>query len=174
MSIGRELSRLVLGTVVSAIDLISGAGWITIGGLLLIGVAGVVFAPVWNHLAQYWWLYLLLVTVVPVLLVLVFANLGRGTSKLAPPSVGMAESTEQHTAEGRPTSGRALFRFTDEWLTREGLFAGRSIPKAEAARIAGRSAIAYHLREGNFMERNGEIVLTSKGHAHFTERRSRL
>jgi len=82
--------------------------------------------------------------------------------------------SEKQPAAERPTSGYALFRYTEEWLTRYGMYTGGDISKVDAVKIAGRTAISYHLREGNFVERDGRIGLTAKGKLHFMKRRSRL
>lgn len=174
MSVPREVARLAIGTLSSAIDLVRGAVWISIGLILLAAVAGAIFAPVWSHLAKYWWVYLFVAATVALLFALLVTAPLRGASEPPDPRPDQPETFQPLEVGARPTSGRALFRYTDEWLTREGLFAGGRIAKAEAVRIAGRTAIAYHLTEGNFVEHDGEVFLTPKGHAHFTNRRSRI
>ncbi len=191
MSLPRELARLAFGTIGKTLDGLALVILVPLGLLLFVGIAGVVFAPVLRHLQDYWWVYLLALCTLLFLLVYV-ASMGvpspndpsSAASELhASPRLSQTERTSSQPngrallAESeaeRPTSGKALFRFTEEWLTSNGLYEGRDMSKADAVSIAGRTAIAYHLREGNFVERDGRIALTDKGHSHFSKRRDRL
>jgi hypothetical protein len=163
--------------------------WVPIGLVLFVSITGVVFAPVLQHLQTYWWVYLLAIpTIVAVIVYFAIKNASHVSEATAATSRSPhSPSQAQHAASqvnariaqeqvfrGRPTSGLALFRFTEEWITRNGLYEGRDMSKTDAVKIAGRTAISYHLREGNFIERNGKIALSAKGKSHFEIRRTRL
>lgn len=71
----------------------------------------------------------------------------------------------------RPAAGRLLFSFTHAWLSASGLAAGGSIPRAMAQKIAGSTAVSYHLGNKNLTEdKDGHISLTSKGQEAFSRR----
>lgn len=188
MSLPRELARLAIGTLDTTLNAVRLAIWVPIGLLLFVGIAGVVFAPVVKHLQAYWWVYLLAISaLVAVIGYLAFEDPSHATETAntvshvpqysdarQTASRIVVETRREQSAGGRPTSGLALFRFTEEWISRNGLYEGRDMAKADAVNIAGLSAISYHLREGNFSEREGRIALTPKGMAHFAKRRGRL
>lgn len=188
MSPPKEIARLAIGTLDATLNAARLVIWVPIGLILFIGIAGVVFAPILKHLATYWWVYLLAVTALVAALVYVGFNHAPHVSDPAHPvpqpfhspaqvrhtASQVVSSTPQQPAVRRPTSGLALFRFTEEWITRNGLYEGRDMSKVDAVNTAGRTAISYHVREGNFVEQGGRIALTAKGKAHFAKRRSRL
>lgn len=217
MPLPKKLSRLAVGTIDSALNVVQLVIWVPIGLLLFVGIAGVVFAPVLAHLQAYWWMYLLATSaLIAVIVYLTFRGAShvndlahtssqppysqvmpstpqkqsagpRPKSGPAPFRFGPAHTGSQptysqveprtpqeHSAGTRPTSGLALFRFTEEWITRNGLHEGREMSKGDAVKTAGRTAVSHHLREGNFVEREGKISLTAKGELHFAKRRSRL
>lgn len=170
------------------LNLVRLAIWVPVGLFLFVGIAGVIFAPVLKHLQEYWWAYLMAISaLIAVTVYLAFRDASRARETANTDSPVLHSSQARQTASrieaktpktqsagGRPTSGLALFRFTEEWISRNGLYEGRDMSKADAVKIAGRTAISYHLRESNFFEREGRIALTAKGMAHFTKRRSRL
>lgn len=187
MSLPRELARLAVGTIDATLNAVRLVIWVPVGLLLFVGIAGVVFAPVLEHLANYWWVYLLAIAVLVAVVYLVLnstpyngesrhVDQPRHVLPCTEHSVPLVKPTtpEEQPTTQRPTSGYALFRFTDEWITRNGMYDGRDMSKVDAIKTAGRTTISYHLREGNFVEREGKIALTAKGKAHFAKRRSRL
>ena len=172
MSIGRYFARLGTGTIGSILDLVGVVVWAIPGLFIFVALAGLLLAPVWTHLALYKWYYIgVLIIYVSVALVVLLRADRPGTNSTPVTGNSCRKSVGDSS---RPTRGKALFRFTDNWLTGTGLFAGGSISKAEAIRIAGRTAIYYHLSQGNFAEHSGAITLTPKGHDHFLRRRARL
>jgi hypothetical protein len=189
MSLPRELARLAVGTLSTTLDAVRLVIWVPLGLLLFVGIAVVVFAPVLEHMRTYWWVYLAaIVTFVAVVVFLVSrdaSRIGEAAQAVSQPAHSLSQAelaasqvekrtTREQSSGGRPTSGHALFRFTEEWIDRHGLYEGRDMPKVDAVKIAGRTAIFYHLREGNFVEREGRLALTAKGKTHFANRRSRL
>lgn len=70
----------------------------------------------------------------------------------------------------RPGAGRLLFAFTQAWLSASGLVAGKPYAKAEAIQVAGATAIAYHLGNGNLTETKGALTLSEKGKTFFVAR----
>ena len=70
----------------------------------------------------------------------------------------------------RPAAGRALKEFTHAWLSLSGMASGKAYPTAQARKVAGSSAIAYHKGAGRFEETNGTLKLTKAGQAFFAER----
>lgn len=187
MSLPRKLARLALGTLNGTLNAVQLAIWIPIGLLLFVGIAGVVFAPALKHLQDYWWVYLLAISALVAAIRFLASRKVPETREPGHRVLPNGSPRTQHAGSqvdatkpredfsgGRPTSGLPLFRFTEAWLMRNGLYAGREMLKADAVKIAGRSAISYHLREGNFVELNGRIALTAKGHAHFAKRRALL
>lgn len=189
MSLPREVARLALSSLNSTLNTVRLIVWVPIGLLLFVGIARTFLGPVFSHLATYWWVYLLgigsLVAVFVYLLSRDISDDRKAELTVIPLSNSVLQATQvslqaqvngkkSHSANGRPTSGLALYRYTEDWLTRNGMYEGQSISKVDAIETAGRSAISYHLREGNFVEQNGGIMLTAKGQAHFEKRRSRL
>lgn len=188
MSPQREIARAAVGTLGATVNLVRLVIWVPVGLVLLLGIAGVVLAPILKHLANYWWVYVLAISaLIAAFWYVVFKHqpptIDAAHAVPQPPdfpsqaqqvSLQAASTTPQQPAVDRPTSGYALFRFTEEWITRNGLYEGRDMSKGDAIKIAGRTAISYHLREGNFSEGSGRIALTAKGIAHFVIRRSRL
>lgn len=70
----------------------------------------------------------------------------------------------------RPGAGRLLFAFTQAWLHASGLLSGKTYAKAEAIQVAGATAIAYHLGNGNLTETKGALTLSDKGKTFFVAR----
>jgi hypothetical protein len=192
MSLPRGLARIAVDTVGATLTVVQFLVWVPLGLLLFLGVAGLLFAPVFQHLATYWWVYLAALFALVALLTVVgyYRSSGERTAQQyehsgsspshAPSIAGRAASpgkpriSQTVSSTERPTSGLALSRYTDAWIGRNGLYEGHEMSKAEAVAVAGRTAISYHLREGNFIEREGTIGLTAKGKSHFSKRRSRL
>ena len=189
MSLPREIARLAIGTIGATLNLLSLLIWVPLGLILLFGIAGIVFAPIWQHLAAYWWVYLFAAAAwaAGVVYLLPQDKSHPVQPNYAAPSLGhqhdrartatptkSSGTMPRQTSTDRPTAGKALFRYTEEWLARNGMYEGKDISKTEAVSIAGHTAIAYHLRENNFVEKNGRILLTAKGKAHFLKRRSVL
>ena len=72
----------------------------------------------------------------------------------------------------RPSAGAALFALTHAWLSLSGMAAGKAYPKAEAVQVAGSTAVAYHIGNGNFDCNAGMLTLTRKGQEKFGKMRS--
>lgn len=70
----------------------------------------------------------------------------------------------------RPGAGRLLFAFTAAWLKGTGLTEGNTVQRALAEKIAGGTAIAYHLGNGNLSDSKGVLSLTPAGLAFFAAR----
>ena len=70
----------------------------------------------------------------------------------------------------RPGAGKLLQAYTTAWLTASGLLAGKTYAKAEAVQVAGATAIAYHLGNGNLEDTKGVLKLSGKGKTFFVER----
>ncbi|TSD56429.1 phage holin family protein [Variovorax sp. KBS0712] len=71
----------------------------------------------------------------------------------------------------RPTAGKALFSYTDAWMTVTKMFAGGTMSREQMKRIAGEKMVSYHLKQGNLEVRDGAIALSSKGYTHFIFRK---
>lgn len=63
-----------------------------------------------------------------------------------------------------------LFAFTQAWMEIAGLQDGKSIPKEDARKVAGDSAISYHTRLGNFETTKDGLTLSVKGRNFFAAR----
>ncbi len=76
-------------------------------------------------------------------------------------------------AGGRPVAGRSLYAFTDAWLRGFGLDKeGGKIDRAVAIKVAGATAIGYHVNTAkNMTEKGGMLSLTAKGRRVFFEER---
>ena len=72
----------------------------------------------------------------------------------------------------RPAGGAALFTYTHAWLTASGLAQGGTIGASVARKIAGDTAIGYHVNKTGCLEivEGGQIRLTEAGHAKFGTR----
>lgn len=70
----------------------------------------------------------------------------------------------------RPAAGRLLFAFTHAWLSLSGMAEGKAYSKAQAVKVAGSTAISYHIGNGNIEEKGGAISLTAKGQNFFKAR----
>ena len=70
----------------------------------------------------------------------------------------------------RPVSGQRLFAYTAAWLAAFGLDSGKTAPKSAVVKVAGATAIAYHIRQGNMVQSAAGIELTAKGKSVFALR----
>lgn len=70
----------------------------------------------------------------------------------------------------RPGAGRLLFAFTYAWLASSGLTAGGALQRETAEKVAGGTAIKYHLGNGNLSDSKGSLTLTPAGKAFFAAR----
>lgn len=70
----------------------------------------------------------------------------------------------------RPVSGQRLFAYTAAWLAAFGLDNGKTAPKAAVIKVAGATAIAYHIRQGNMVQTAAGLELTAKGKSVFALR----
>lgn len=74
----------------------------------------------------------------------------------------------------RPGAGRLLFAYTFAWLQETGLIDGGSIPRADAVRIAGATAIGYHVNNtGRLIDNAGAISLAPSAANFFADRPGR-
>lgn len=72
----------------------------------------------------------------------------------------------------RPKAGHRLYAFTHAWLSLSGMASGKPYSKQQAIKVAGRTAITYHLGAERFKEKDGMLILTPAGQAFFGEHRS--
>lgn len=72
----------------------------------------------------------------------------------------------------RPTAGKALFSYTDAWMTVTKMFIGGTMSREQMKRIAGEKMVSYHLKQGNLEVRDGAIALSRKGCTHFISRKA--
>ena len=81
-------------------------------------------------------------------------------------------NAKHHIKDGfRPASGAKLFAYTFAWLQETGLIDGGSISRADAVKLAGSTAIAYHTGKTNTMVDNkGSLSLAPHGAAFFGDR----
>jgi hypothetical protein len=64
-----------------------------------------------------------------------------------------------------------LFAYTQAWLDVSGLSAGKTVARADIVRVAGQTAVSYHVnRTGTLAESKGQITLTDSGKAFFAAR----
>lgn len=70
----------------------------------------------------------------------------------------------------RPGAGRLLFAFTHAWLNASGLTAGGTLQRETAEKVAGGTAVKYHLGNGNLSDTKGALSLTAAGKAFFAAR----
>ncbi len=71
----------------------------------------------------------------------------------------------------RPAAGRMLFAYTMAWLQESGLIDGGSIPRADAIKLAGGTAIAYHTaKTGRMIDTKGALTLAPGGANFFADR----
>ena len=70
----------------------------------------------------------------------------------------------------RPAAGRLLFAFTDAWLRGTGLTDGATVQRSLAEKIAGGTAVRYHLGNANLSDSKGVLSLTPAGKAFFAAR----
>lgn len=70
----------------------------------------------------------------------------------------------------RPKAGQLLTSFTAAWLDMTGLNAGMAVPRTALIKIAGETAIAYHVKNGNFTKTENGLALSEKGQMAFASR----
>ena len=75
---------------------------------------------------------------------------------------------------GRPGSGAALYAYTQAWIEIAGLDKGKAIARKDAEAVAGYTAIAYHIREGRMIEKDGKVSITAGGKLHFQARAEKI
>jgi hypothetical protein len=84
---------------------------------------------------------------------------------------GAADTITHALVDGaRPAAGGLLFSFTQAWLQASGLIAGGSIGRDKARKVAGSTAIAYHVKAGRFNDNKGALTLTPSGLSFFASR----
>jgi hypothetical protein len=72
----------------------------------------------------------------------------------------------------RPGAGGLLFAYTAAWLQETGLVDGGAIPRADATKLAGATAIGYHVNDtGRFVDNGGMISLAPDAAPYFFEGR---
>lgn len=87
-------------------------------------------------------------------------------SKVKPVSIKFAL-----TNGARPSAGNRLFAYTMAWLGESGMLTnGTAVARAQLSKIAGATAIAYHLQKGNIEATDAGIVLTERGFSYFLQR----
>ena len=94
------------------------------------------------------------------------------TKKAAQPKTAkpVTRTFKYQIVTGRPGSGYNLFAFTQAWLEMAGLDKGKAISRKDAETAAGYTAIAYHVKTGRMVEKDGKISLTAGGKDHFAKR----
>ena len=70
----------------------------------------------------------------------------------------------------RPVAGVRLYAYTAAWLSMFSLDAGKSAPRAAVVKVAGSTAVAYHIRNGNMIQTAAGLELTPKGKSVFGAR----
>lgn len=70
----------------------------------------------------------------------------------------------------RPVAGSRLVAYTAAWLSMFALDAGKSAPRSALVKVAGSTAVAYHIRMGNMIQTAAGIELTAKGKSVFGAR----
>lgn len=71
----------------------------------------------------------------------------------------------------RPRAGRMLFAYTMAWLQETGLIDGGAISRDQATKLAGATAIGYHVnRTGRMVDKDGSISLAPGGANFFADR----
>lgn len=71
----------------------------------------------------------------------------------------------------RPSAGARLFAYTAAWMQATGFAKGVALPRATIAMIAGATAVAYHINNGNFAMSADGVKLTAKGISAFSARK---
>lgn len=71
----------------------------------------------------------------------------------------------------RGSGAHKLFAHTAAWLELSGLIHGKSAPVELIADLGG-SALAYHTKQGNMQQSQGQVTLTSKGRDKFIARQA--
>lgn len=71
---------------------------------------------------------------------------------------------------GRPAAGASLQAFTAAWFAMAGIDQGKAFDKGIAVKVAGATAIAYHVKTGRMVEKDGQIKLSEGGKIHFAAR----
>lgn len=71
---------------------------------------------------------------------------------------------------GRPVSGANLQAFTAAWMSLTGMDKGKAVEKALIEKVAGATAIAYHVKTGRLQNKDGLLSLTDGGKLHFQAR----
>lgn len=168
MNIFRAIAHLPLKAADGAINVL---GYVFFGLPVLLIALALLMANTWIF-----WLFGCIAAVSLVIaVVFLFSLSSQSGAGNGLPSTSAAEPNSPLVEDARrPTAGKALWAFTDRWLSDNGLYDGESIDKAVATRIAGATAVRYHLAQGNFRESAGQLTLTPGGRAHFLKRRSRL
>lgn len=71
----------------------------------------------------------------------------------------------------RPSAGGLLFAYTMAWIEGTGLANGGSIPRADAVKLAGATAIGYHVNStGRLIDNKGSVSLAPDALAFFQKR----
>ncbi len=107
------------------------------------------------------------------------AKAAPATKKAAPTKA--AKKTAPATQNGanyfvkdsfRPGAAALLFAYTAAWLQETGLVDGGSISRADATKLAGATAIGYHVNDtGRFVDNGGKITLAPDAAPYFFEGR---
>lgn len=72
----------------------------------------------------------------------------------------------------RPGAGGLLFAYTAAWLQETGLVDGGTISRADATKLAGATAIGYHVNDtGRFVDDGGKLSLAPGAAEYFFEGR---
>jgi hypothetical protein len=74
------------------------------------------------------------------------------------------------TGAARPSAGSALASYTAAWLQLSGMATGHVCPAATVRQVAGDTALAYHVKQGNMERTDKGIQLTEQGILHFLSR----
>lgn len=67
----------------------------------------------------------------------------------------------------RPGSGNGLASYTAAWQAITGFDNGAILPRATLLKLAGDTAVKYHLNKGNFEEVSTGMRITEQGKLHF-------
>lgn len=93
----------------------------------------------------------------------------KAAAKSVQPKVA-ANPVKVQIITGRPGNGHDLFTYTAAWFELFGIMDGKAIDKKLADKIAGSTAINYHIAKGRFALDGGQIKLTAGGLNHFAPR----
>lgn len=79
------------------------------------------------------------------------------------------------TTGGKPSAGARLFAYTQAVHDLTGMSKGAKVGRAKLRAIVGDTAIAYHLKQGNYALTDASMVfLTELGHATFALRAGKI